>query len=388
MIDRLKQSKAAQKISQLQAWVQGWLAPKLASQRLFRAAFIAILGAILYWGIFASERFVSEAHVIIQRTDLSSGQSVDFSSLLSASGQGNRADQMLLRDHLLSVDMMHKLDKQLALREHWSQWQRDPLARLWTKNASQEALHAHYLKRVSVEYDDFSGVLVIKAQAYEPAMAQAIANSLVSEGEKAMNELSRRLAQEQVDFLTTQVEEMSQRALLTRQELLNFQNENGLASPEAKAEGLTTVINQLEAQLTDLRARRSVLLGYLTESAPGVVEVDLQIAAVRKQIQEEQSRLTSPTGDTLNATVEEFQRLQMVAEFAQDIYRSSLVALEKGRLEALRNLKKVSVLQAPTLPEYAKEPRRLYNIIVFTLLTLLLTGVLHLLAAVIRDHRD
>jgi capsular polysaccharide transport system permease protein len=86
--------------------------------------------------------------------------------------------------------------------------------------------------------------------------------------------------------------------------------------------------------------------------------------------------------------VEEYQRLEMAAGFAHDIYKTALVALEKGRVEATRNLKKVSVVQNPTLPQQPLEPRRLYNIIVSVLVTLLVAGIVHLLAAIVRDHKD
>jgi len=86
--------------------------------------------------------------------------------------------------------------------------------------------------------------------------------------------------------------------------------------------------------------------------------------------------------------VEEFQRLEMAAQFAQDVYKTALVALEKSRVEATRTIKKVSVLQSPTLPQYPLEPSRIYNIIVFIRVTLLLAGIVHLLAAIIRDHED
>jgi capsular polysaccharide transport system permease protein len=90
----------------------------------------------------------------------------------------------------------------------------------------------------------------------------------------------------------------------------------------------------------------------------------------------------------MNATVEEYQRLEMSAKFAEDVYKTALVALEKGRVEALRTLKKVAILQSPSMPDYPLEPRRIYNIVAFTLAALLLAGIVHLLAAIIRDHRD
>jgi capsular polysaccharide transport system permease protein len=90
----------------------------------------------------------------------------------------------------------------------------------------------------------------------------------------------------------------------------------------------------------------------------------------------------------LNRTVEEFQRLQLAADFAMEVYKTALVSLEKGRVEATRTIKKVSVLQAPGLPQYPMEPRRLYLIVVFVLSALLLAGIVHLIAAIIRDHKD
>ena len=119
-----------------------------------------------------------------------------------------------------------------------------------------------------------------------------------------------------------------------------------------------------------------------------IAMIDLEIGSIVKQLQAERGRLTSPKGGTLNRTVEEFQRLEMETVFAQYAYKTALVALEKGRMEATRNLKKVSLVQSPTLPQYPLEPRRIYNMLVFTLSVLVLAGIVQLLAAIIRDHKD
>lgn len=387
MMQRIFQSRYAQAVPRLAGWAQGWLIPALLRRRIFELALGASLLAVFYWGIIASDRYVSEAHVIIQRTDLSGGQGVDFTSLLGSSG-GSHADQLLLRDHLLSVDMLKKLDAKLNLRAHYSDWSRDPLSRIWFEDAPLERFHSHYLTRVSVEYDGYAGVLVIKAQAYDPKTAHAITTTLVEEGERHMNAMAHSLAQDQVAFLEKQVGDIGARTLQARQAVLNFQNKKGMVSPQSTAENLAAIINRLEGQLTDLQTRRAALLGYLMPGSPNIVELNQQISAVEKQIAREQARLVSPGGKMLNSTVEEYQRLQMNAEFAQDVYKTALAALEGGRIEASRTLKKVSIVQAPTMPQYPLEPRRLYNIVVFILVTLMLAGVVHLLAAIIRDHKD
>jgi capsular polysaccharide transport system permease protein len=343
----------------------------LLRRRIISAAIIASVLAAVYWLAIASDRYVSEAHVIIQRTDLAGGQSMDLSSLLGGAG-GNRADQLLLRDHLLSVDMLKKLDATLNLRAHYSDTARDPLSRMWSQGTAMEWFHRHYLSRVSVEFDDYAGVLMIKTQGYTPQIAHAITAKLVEEGERFMNHMAQSLAQ----------------AMQARQALLRYQNKKGLVSPQATAENIAGIVAKLEAQRTEQQTQRSALQAYLVPSHPSIIQANQQIAALEKQIAQEQAKLASPDGKTLNRTVEEFQRLEMEAAFAQDVYKTGLVALEKGRIEATRTIKKVSVLQAPTLPESALEPRRFYNTLVFILVALLLAGVAHLLAAIVRDHKD
>jgi capsular polysaccharide transport system permease protein len=387
MIDRIKQTPPAQAMARLADWTRDWFAPALMRRRAFGAAFIASLLAILYWGLIASDRYVSEAHVVIQRTDLSGGAGINIGTLLGNTAP-NQEDQLLLRDHLLSVDMMLRLDEKLNLRAHYSDGRRDPLSRMWFEDASLERFHLHYLSRVIVEFDDYSGILLIQAQAYDSKTAHAITSMLVEEGERFMNALGHNLAQAQVAFLEKQVADMHQRVIQTRQAMLEFQNRNGLVSPQGTALNVAAIINRLEAQLADLQARRAALLGYLVPDSASVVELDLQIGAIEKQVGLEKSRLTSSNGKTLNRAVEEFQRLEINAQFAQDVYKTSLVALESGRIEATRTLKKMSVLQRPFEPQYPIEPRRIYNIAVFILLALMIAGTLHLLAAIIRDHKD
>ncbi|HBZ05284.1 chain-length determining protein [Massilia haematophila] len=363
------------------------LAKALRKRGVFGIAAVVCAAATAYWGLVASDRYVSQANVIVQRTDLAGGHTMDFSSLLGGVN-GSRSDELLLRNYLLSMDMLRKLDKELNLRAHYSDRARDPLSRMWAKDVPDEWFLQYYLSRVSVELDEYSGVLVIKAQGYDARTAQAITTLLVREGERAMNEMAHQLARDQVAFVEKQVAQMAERFQRTRQAVVRFQNTHGLVSPQSRAEQLNGVVERLNAQRTELQTRRTALLGYLEPRAAGVVEIDLQIEAIDKQLAQEQARLTSTSGKALNSTVEEYQRLEMEAGFANDVYKTALVALEKGRVEATRNLKKVSVVQSPTLPQHALEPRRGYNIIVSVLVTLLLAGVVHLLAAIVRDHKD
>lgn len=360
-------------------------------QTIFRWIIRAILAASLlimvYW-LLASDRYVSESIVIIQNTEQAGVPSFDISTMLGSVGGISKPDQLLLREHLLSVDMLKKLDAALDLRGHYSSTERDFASRMWFRDASIEWFHQHYLSRVSVEYDDYAGVLRISAQAYDAATAQAIAAMLVKEGERFMNEMSHALARAQVDFLEKQVAFAQSQVLQASKALLDFQNQKGLASPKATLESIHAIIGKLEGQRTELQTQLAALPRNLDRQHPTRKSLLQSLEAVERQIAQEQAKLASTSGKPLNSLVEEEQLLQLDLTFKQDLYKTSLVALEKGKMDAARALKQVSVLQRPLLPEYAMQPRRIYGIVATLCITLLIIGIVNLLKAVILDHVD
>lgn len=366
----------------------------LGSSRFSMRLFSGLIGLVLlfsilaagYWLIVASDRYVSEASLIIRKTDSITAPSFDLSMLIAGAAGANRADQLLLREYLLSVDMLKKLDAELNLRAHYSDERYDLLSRMWLQD--MEWFHRHYLSRVSIEYDDYAGVLRVNAQAYDPETAQAVSNLLVREGERYMNQISHELAETQVNFLTAQVDLAQLRFQQTRQTLLAYQNKKGLLSPQATAESLNTLIAKLEEQRAQLTTQLASLPRALDRNHPNLVMLRQSLAAIDRQITDEKIKLADPGGKTLNITLEEFQRLEMEATFAQELYKAALTALEKGRIDATRMLDKVSVLQAPTFPEYPMEPRRIYNTLVTLLFALMLAGILKLLEGIILDHVD
>ena len=372
-------------------WVQDklWLKKVAWSQPIWFVAFVFFGVMTAYWLFIASDRYVSTAHIVIQRTDLATGATTgDLASLIGGVSGANRADQLMMRNYLLSIGLLQKLDKELDLRSHFSDWRRDPFSRFLFANAPVEWLHRYYLSRVSVELNDYDGVLVVNAQAYTPDMAKAISEKLVLEGERFMNNVANSLAQTQVDFLENQVVQMYERLLGARQALLDYQNNKGIASPMSTAESTAAIVAKLQASLTELETQKSALQSYLVASHPSLVQLNQQIAAVEKQMAYEQNKLTSPSGRPLNKTVEEYQRLEMQAVFADAVYKTALSALERGRIEATRTIKKISVVQTPFLPEYPLEPRRFYNTLVAFMTAFLLAGIAHLLWAVVKDHQD
>lgn len=358
----------------------------LKRNRIWQIAVALMLAFSVYWGFVAADRYVSEAHVLVESLQAPRGPQLDLSSLFSNAG-GSTRELMHLRDYLLSADMLRKLDEKLKLWDHYTD-SYDVFSRASSWDRPLEQFLRYYRSRVGVDFDDQAGLLVIRASAYTPEVAQAIARVMVDQGERFMNETAHKLAREHVSFAEKEVAEAGKRVTEARQEVLAYQNEHGLVSPRTTVETISAVVARLESDLAVLRARQRAMQTYLAPEAPDLVQVGTQIRAIEEQLAAERLRMASPKGKSLNRVVERYERLLVAAEFTQDVYKTALVALERSRIEATRTIKKVSVVQAPTLPEYPLEPRRIYKIATYILATLLLTGILHLLLAIIRDHAD
>lgn len=356
----------------------------IKTQPHWMAALVLVIIAAVYWGLVATDRYVSRTHIVLESPEVNMS-SMNISSLLS--GTQGSGDLLLLRDHLLSVTMLKKLQQDLDLRAHYSQDTIDAWSRLDTTDLPIEKFHSYMLEHMSIEFDEYSAILKIEVQAYEPQMATAIVEALLDEGERHMNRMGQRLAEEQVKFIDEQAGKAEQRLFDARDAMLTFQNENGLIAPSQTVQAIFTTVSQLQAQVAALEARRNALLSYQSAQSPEVRRLTSEISSLRRQIEEEQNKMARQSGDALNQTSMQFETLQLRAEFALELYTTTLMALESTRIEAARKLKQVSILEFPTEPEYATRPERLYNFVVFLIFTIFITAILHLARAIIRDHK-
>ncbi|NNJ84352.1 MAG: chain-length determining protein [Gammaproteobacteria bacterium] len=350
------------------------------------ACLLSIVLVSAYWFFWASDRYVSESNVVLESPQISL-EILASSSILGSQGVGAR-DMLLLRDHLLSVDMLRTIDRALGFREHYANRTIDYFSRLGGIQVPIEELYDYYLGRISVELDEYAQVLRIRVQAFAPGMAHRIATFLLENGEAHMNAMGQRLAEEQVRFLERQVEELNDRFNTARRILIDYQNENGLVSPSGVVESLSQLVANLEVQLANLKAKRAALVSFQSPKSPEVLRVDSEIDALKQQITQGLARMAQKSGGALNVMSSEYQTLELKAQFAQESYAGALAALESTRIDAARKLKQVSILQTPTLPEYPMEPERLYNTVVFAIITLFLGLIYHMLLMIIEDHRD
>ncbi len=361
--------------------------------RIFRGIFLVIymfsIVACIYWTM-ASDRYVSEAVVLVQNTETGGASSPSDLLSMFTGGSGNKTDQMLLIEFLTSIDMLNKLDSELDLRGHYSDTNADIISRMWSKDISTEWFYKYFKNRVTVVYDEYSGVVRISAQAFDPETATKITTLLVQNGEDFMNKLSHKIADEQVLFLSQQVEISKNELLVANEQLLDFQNKRNMVSPTTEVENYQSLIANLEKQKSEILVKIDTLPANLGNNNHIKQSMLTNIKAIEEQISKLREKITNANEkvSALNELADEERLLKMDVEFKKEIYSSTLSGLAKGKLSAARLIKNVGILQSPSKPQYAVKPERLYSIAATIVVMLLVLGILQLLKAVILDHVD
>ncbi len=341
--------------------------------------------AVIYFGLIASDRYVSRAQLVIKQADQIK-MLPDALSMLGIGGS-NHEDVLLVQDYLNSPDLLAKLDKELGLKAHYQSHDVDYFSRL-SGNVSQEDFLKYYRDHLSLRLDDLSGVLTVELQAFDPAYGQRVVSLMLKESEGFINKLGHQVALEQLAFVETEVNRAYQRVQDEKAKVLDFQNKHNLISPESTSTARLGVVSQIESELASQQAQLKQLQSYMKDTAPAVISVKARIEALTEQLAQEKARLTGTNQDAMNEVTARYMDVQTQASLAADLYKSGLISLEQARVEAYRKLKHLLVVSQPSLAQDAEYPRRLYNLATIGVLLCLMYGLIVMGLATLREHQD
>lgn len=341
--------------------------------------------AVLYFGLIASDRYVSRAELVVKQADQIK-MLPDALSMLGIGGS-NHEDVLLIQDYLKSPDLLAKLDKELGLKAHYQSHKVDFFSRLPT-DVSREQFIEYYRNHLTLRLDDISGVLTIEFQAFDPAYGQRVVGVMLKESENFINKLGHQVALEQLAFVEKEVDRAYHRVQDEKAKVLAFQNNHQLISPESTSTARLGVVSQIEGELARQQAQLKQLQSYMKETAPAVISVKAKVEALTEQLEQEKARLTGSDKDAMNEVTASYMDVKTQATLAADLYKSGLISLEQARVEAYRKLKHLLVVSQPTLAEDAEYPRRFYNLATIGVLLCLLYGLIVMGLATLREHQD
>ena len=345
------------------------------------------LGLFAFYQLFLASRIYEAENRFIVKQFAEEIGGLDFGlGLLGGAPSTSLEDAGMVLEFIQSPNLLDVLQGQLDLRGHFKGFGTD-FYRYFPEDASKEDFLKRYRKMVQVKLDPETNVVVLKIHAYDAEMAEKMAGAITLEGERFVNEVSRKMAEEQVHFVKQEVKLAEGRLREVRQQLLKFQDARSILNPESQSEVAIGLVAGLEEKLVQAKAERFRLLSFMKKDATEVVANQQQVVSLEKQILAEKARLTGTGDQTLNRKLSQYKELQLEAEFALESYKAGFASLEKARLDASRKLKHFVVLSSTGLPEEPAYPRVFYNLVTALVVILLLYGIIRLIVATIQDHR-
>jgi BexC/CtrB/KpsE family polysaccharide export inner-membrane protein len=343
--------------------------------------------AILYFGFFASDVYVSESRFVVRSPDKPSMSGIGV--LLKGAGFSNAGDEIYAADdYIQSRDALRALDRDgSVLRAYGNQQvsifdRFDPLG----LDSSFEKLFEYFRKKVGVNYETTSSITTLTVRAYSPQDAQKFNRQLLELAEDQVNRLNKRGRADLIDLSEREVQDAEEAAQRAAVALAEFRNASGIIDPEKQATVQLQMISKLQDELIGSRMQLLQLQSMAAEN-PQIPILQVRIAGLAREISR-QLGMVAGNRRSLSGAAARYQRLLLDRDFADKRLAAAMTSLQDSRAEALRKQAYVERIAQPSLPDEAQEPRRLRGIFATFVLGLVAWGIMMMLFAGVREHHS
>jgi capsular polysaccharide transport system permease protein len=353
---------------------------------------VPTVAATAYYGGIATDVYVSESRFVIRSAQRqSSGGGIG--ALLQGAGlpgfQRSVDDAYAVQDFILSRDALGQLNAALNLNALFSDPRIDRISRfpsVLDMDDSFEGLHRYYQRQVEVRLDTASGIATLRARAFDGDNAVQINARLLQGAEQLVNQLNDRARRDLIEFAAAEVDSAERRAKEAMVAVSRFRSDRGVVDPERQTMLQLQQIAKLQDELIAAKTQIAQLKAFAPEN-PQLASLELRVKTLQGEMNAELGKVTGGSFSLTGKAVD-FQRLALEREFAERNLAATLANLEQARNEAQRKQLYLERIVQPSTPDIAVEPRRLRAIASIAIFSLVMWGILSMLLAGIREHKD
>ena len=343
--------------------------------------------SILYFGIFASNVYISESRFVVKAPKQAASDGVGL--LLQSAGFNNANEEVYAtNDYIISRSALQQLNKDGAVSAAYtapgiSIFDRfNPLG--W--DGSFEKLFKYYTNRVQVTSDSRSAISTLVVRAYSSDDALRLNSRLLQLAEDMVNRLNTRGREDLIKYAQAEVDAAKQQARTASLALAAYRNRQGVVDPQQQAAIQLQMVSKLQDELITVKSQLIQLRAFTPEN-PQIPVLEKRARILSEEIYEQTGRVAGDNRSLAAAAVE-YQRLQLENGFAERQLAGAMASLQEARNEARRKQVYVERIVNPNRPDSALEPRRLRGIIATFVVGLIAWGILSLLLAGVREHQS
>lgn len=315
--------------------------------------------AILYFGVLATPRYVSESQFVLRTADKPASGS-GFGAILEMSGIGHVEDDVYaVQAFLTSRTAASQLAERLPVRSIYGPPPADFVARYpsFFFGPTAEEFYEYLNWMVTTVYNSTTGIVNLRVQAFEPADAEAINRALLGLAEETVNQMNIRMRNDAMRLAELEVKRSEDRLVAAQVAITRFRNAELVIDASGSAIIIVEVIARLSAELAQIEAQvREISKSAITN--PQLPSLRRRADALRDQIMAERRKISDPK-DGAADQLARYERLVLNQEFAKQLLATAVRSLESAQQDARRQQLYLERVVEPTAPDRAMAPQRL-----------------------------
>ena len=345
------------------------------------------LASMIYFGFLASDVYLSESRFVVRSPD--KPQRSGLGMLLDTAGFASAGEEVqAAKGFIESRDGLRALNADNYARAAWEKESISIFNRFnpLGLSGSFEDLFDYYQTKVSVEFDAQTGITTLSVRAFTPKEALDMNERLLDQAESLVNQLNERGRGDLITYAEREVAEAQDQASAAALALAKYRNTRGVIDPERQATVQLQMISKLQDELIGARMQLLQLNSVVSDN-PQIPLLRVRIRGLERAIEEQLGQVAGAEG-SLSEAAAQYQELQLRREFADRQLGIALASLQEARNEARRQQAYLERVAQPSLPDDGTEPRRIRGILATLIVGLVAWGILTMLLAGVREHKQ
>ncbi|MEO1537186.1 MAG: sugar transporter [Pseudomonadota bacterium] len=317
----------------------------------------------------AADQYASTVGFSVRKEEVASPIEL-FGGIADVASTGS-SDADILHAFIRSQEIVEALQRRLNLSAIYAKPKSDPVF-AYDPDGQIEDLCDYWDRMVRVTYDSTTELIEVRALAFTPQDAKAIASAIFEESVRLVEELSAIAQDDTIAFAEVEVERAVERLKAAREAMTGFRSRTQIVDPTADLQGQMGLLSTLEQQLAEALIQADLLRESTRVGDPRITQAELRIDVIEARIADERRNLgRDGDGEDYATKLAEYERLSVDREFAEQAYTAALATYDQALAEARRKSRYLAAYIKPTLAQASEFPRKemLLALVTFFLLT-------------------
>lgn len=344
--------------------------------------------SLVYFSAWASDRYVSESSFVV-RSPSNQTSAGGLGALLQNAGFSRAQDDTYtVREYMGSRSALTALEEALPVRSFYESkgdiFSRFNAFGFW---GGSEAFYQYYKGKVNIAFDPVSGISTLGVESFDAAESQKINAALLSRGEELINKLNTRARKDTIAQAEQNVAVAEERVKTAAEDMAVYRTKNGIFDLKTQSEAQMGLVSKLQDELIVIQTQLDQVRAVTPEN-PQISGLQAREKSLKREIRQQMQMISGGGNNSITTQAAAYQRLFLENELAEKQLAAAIASLESAKAEADRKQLYLEVVSQPSRPDMALKPHRLYNIIATFFIGLMLYGIISLLTASVREHKN